>query len=205
MKGIPQPIVTLFGIVVTLFGILVSAAIGIAALNASRDALARNQRAWLAPRGFKISEDYKPYSKGTATEITLVYGNVGREPAIKVNQEISAGTISRYDYVKPKVFEAALHSILNRDSCDSLPLDNPGLAVYPGSTDAYGIRYKIAGSLIDDDVMKGEKFVLVVACFAYETSQKPHHSSFCGFLDPTSGGPPSSWTFAICPAGNSAD
>jgi len=86
-ENLPQPIVTL------AVGIA-SIVIAICALNITREALERSQRAWLVPRHFVIEE---PFAVGRPTELVLRYGNVGREPAIKVAQQVGAGKLQGHN------------------------------------------------------------------------------------------------------------
>lgn len=189
--------------VVTLAVGIAAAWIGIAASNNAKEALDRSQRAWLVPRRFAIEE---PFAARKPTELVLRYGNVGREPAIKVAQQVGAGSISRYDFVVPDKLQARVQEITAKAGCSRLTTSDFGTAAYPGVADAYSTRYKIEGGEIDDAVLSGEKFLLVVACFVYETSGKPRHTNFCGFLDPFHGEKSSrDWPLAYCPIGNSAD
>lgn len=145
-------------------------------------AFVANSRAWLSLIGFKIIDGLVPNTQPLSE---LLVNNIGKEPALKVSARIETGTILRKDYLTPGVVEAAIAKALSKVECKAAPVGATGLAIYPGNASTYRFQFRFKPGEIDDEVLRREKFLLVVGCLTYETLGEQRYSSYCGILDST--------------------
>ena len=101
-------------------------------LQKSNETSQAAQRAWLAPRGLEIPDNFV---KGNAeyTEIKLGIENAGNEPAIETNEVLFATTLPLGDFRNREAVEQLILRHMKGRTCSNLPLDPNGRAIFPGS------------------------------------------------------------------------
>jgi len=154
-----------------------------------------SQRAWIGPRNAK-SESAPELGK--IFYVAVEYQNTGREPALETIYDV-------------EVFAA-------EDSPDTTNRINDFIAqckikwtpaqkgvVFPAgpTSTAYELTKPLDGTLVDQDVVDGNKVTFVAGCFVYKSAGGIHRTSFCYFFSPLKKTKPSNW--GICGVGNDAD
>ena len=155
------------------------------------------QRAWLAPRGLKIPENF-PKEIHKYTEVTIVIENVGREPAARTNEALIATNLPLGDYRNAQAVEDLIKKEMMADkdihmtSCRELSTNPKGRAIYPGQP----VGAVIGLSKEQTDLaLARTHFALIAGCLVYETVNSVHYSEVCSVLEPTNDG---NWRSTFC-------
>jgi hypothetical protein len=168
-------------------------------LQRSNETSRAAQRAWLAPRGLEVPDNFV---NGNAeyTEIKLRIENVGNEPAIKTNEILFATTLPVGDFRNREVVEQLILHHMEGRTCSNLPLDPNGRTIFPGS-----LVGTLVGLAKEDATLAlavpRTHFALVGGCLVYETLGEKHHSEVCVVLEPFKGG----WRSTYCITHNGAN
>ena len=160
------------------------------------------QRAWIAPGRLIAPQNFKDQKEEDAA-IGLNFQNVGKEPAIKLNEQVNVDIIEAGKWRNDAFIDAKAREMLGGrcENFDPLP---DGRAIFPGIT---ATRYR---DLEANKVTKASKdqtnyFVLVAACFVYRTLNEVHRSEFCGVLAPPNRSNDFNWQTVLCAIHNGAD
>ena len=156
--------------------------------------LLSSQRAWLAPGGVQIYDEFAP---NTYQEVRLSYGNLGKEPALKINQLITAITLPREHIRDTAATRAAIAKATGGIECRSLRPDPNGHIAHPSGPRVYSVRVGVKAEQVNEIVSR-ESYLLVAGCFAYESFGTDHHSGFCRFFDFNTGESSLEWPSSIC-------
>ena len=151
----------------------------IVALNDTRDALERTQRAWLAPGGIKIKT---PFTANTYQEVWLSFGNTGNEPAMKIRLDYYPVALPAGKIRNAAAIRAAVSKMADGVKCAMKQPDPEGSVSYPSKPGAYSYRVGISASVVNQIIDK-KNFLLIAGCFTYESFGKVRHSAFCRFFD----------------------
>lgn len=168
------------------------------AASFAHDNMVAEQRAWVGPNVGSIEGTI---TAGTNLNITINYQNTGREPATAFIESAQAFVLT----------VAEDRSGISRDKINANLAACLAMRPIPGAQVVYPttgfsnnqLHVSVDKSLIDDGVIKGDKIVLLVGCFTYQTVSTPHHSAFCFFYKAGNGAGPQSLGF--CPGGSYAD
>ncbi len=166
----------------------------------AQDNFVASERAWVGPRNAKIANN--PVV-GQDLPIMVDYGNSGREPATETIYDTDAFTATKAEDAAGKVTQQ-IASFTNK----CIDMWNPGKSqvVYPATgglaSTAYTLTKTLDKSLVDAEVVNGNKSIVVDGCFVYKTAQAIHRSWFCFFYK---AGQTQNGNWNICPTGNGAD
>jgi hypothetical protein len=167
------------------------------AATSTKESVIEASRAWVGPSAATINGTL---SIGKDSEVVIIYQNTGRQPAVgfSPNVRIYVETVKEdAEGLTGKRIESALVD------CQLKKPSNGTQVVYP--TTGFGgsqIRSKFDKSMIDDDVIKGDKILIAMGCFSYETFGIAHNSAFCFFY--RNGMSPGN-DLNFCSTGNYAD
>jgi hypothetical protein len=167
------------------------------AAAASHESLVAAQRAWVGPTGGQIEG---AVADKADVKIVVNYQNSGREPGIGFNYTIEPKIIGADDPSAGQWIEKNSSDCKNRAPTPGSQVVNPSNGGITGG--GYQMRGTLGKSLIDKDVISGNKVIYVVGCFAYQTFAVSHHSSFCFFYK---AGVSSLPNMNFCAFGNDAD
>jgi hypothetical protein len=171
---------------------------GIASAKTARDSLVANQRAWVGPRNAK-SEKAPELEKDLP--LIVEYQNTGREPALETIFDVDVFTATEEEDQGGQVARK-VNEFVNQCKIKWTPLH--ATVVFPSSVGVgsagYTMSRTVPAEMIDQDVVDGQKAIVVSGCFVYKTAI--HHSSFCYFFK-TKKTQPANW--GICQVGNDAD
>jgi hypothetical protein len=153
-------------------GTWVLAGVAIWGLRDNETALERSQRAWVVP----VNEAIEDLTVDKSLKVNIEYGNVGKEPALHVGESNETWVT-----VKSK-FDDVLDEIRNKwPLCKETKISVGANVVYP-TTGGHSSQFHVNTALIvDNDLVNGDKIFVHYGCFAYETANSVHHSSFCFF------------------------
>ena len=138
------------------------------------------QRAWIAPRGMIVPENFKSFVN-KYTEVVLGLENTGKEPALKTNEVLATEALAYDDFRNEPVMEKIIRKALDGRSCESISFNLKGRSIFPGGTPSIVVPFE------EDKVSKinaRTHYALVVGCFVYETLNEVHRTEFCGILEP---------------------
>ena len=102
-------------------------------LDKTDQTLRLQQRAWIAPRGIEPTPPNFVDRINAYTEIFLPFENVGKEPATKMNEQVTATIIAYDDFRNETVMKATIKEALGGRECDNFSVSPEGRAVYPGA------------------------------------------------------------------------
>ena len=102
-------------------------------LDKTDQMLRLQQRAWIAPRGIEPAPPNFVDRINAYTEIFLPFENVGKEPATKMNEQVTATIIAYDDFRNETVMKATIKEALGGRECDNFSVSPEGRAVYPGA------------------------------------------------------------------------
>jgi hypothetical protein len=156
--------------------------------------LGQAQRAWIGPTNATFATEPK---LGEGFDITILYQNTGREPALNFSYEADVFSVGEQSPEFGNRVAPFMKKCLARNTIQA------GQVVYPSSGfSQYNLFMKTNTELVDDAVVAGEKVIVLQGCFVYLTGQIVRHSFFCYFYK-------SKFTkianLNICPAGHYAD
>jgi hypothetical protein len=138
--------------------------------------LVSSSRAWIGPRN--VRSDAAPMVN-MALDLYVDYQNTGREPAFNLTHSMDVFTATLEEDQNGTV-DKKLAAFLN--TCRSVNKADLGGVIYPSTGFAnYTLNFSIKPELIDDQLIKGMKFLLVQGCFVYKTFDMVRHSYFCYF------------------------
>jgi hypothetical protein len=168
-----------------------------ASVQTAHETMIASQRAWVGPINAKI--DIAPVA-GSPLDVVVEYRNTGKEPALAVFQGIDSFTFTQAEddsgITRSRIINFAVNCFDKQSS------DGANVA-YPASGSSEDqITITVPKETIDDAVVKGTKTVVILGCFAYETSGATHHSSFCFLFK---AGKTKLQNLNYCPAGSHAD
>jgi hypothetical protein len=159
--------------------------VGIWGVIETKGALEATQRAWLTPIGAQVT---RPLVVDQGIRFNVTFINPGREPATDVVVKIRNDTIDSYN---PLYAEMTGVNVPENRACDGLkPISGrsimaptgPNIAGFAWSLDS---RHGEPQLLVDERIIRGDKFYVVTGCAAYVTYYKPRKSSFCYVLERT--------------------
>jgi hypothetical protein len=145
----------------------------------TRDAMIASSRAWLAPRNAFFIKELglnQPWS------ITVIYGNVGKEPALGFAAQEDFGSVE-IPKLNESWFSVFPKSTLG-DVCGRFNASDGGLTIYPsGPTDhSYSVSGDRSTFDVTTEILQGTRVMFMHGCFAYKTVGPPPHKSECCFL-----------------------
>lgn len=202
-----------FSIAVSLFSAICAAiAAGIA-----WNAVARSQRAWIAPMGAEIvgvASSEKPLA------IKLKFTNIGEEPAHRVNFQEFGWNL--FDLARghdiPYVERAPA---VKNETCSQRFPQSVDTTYFPSSAVQEYARLvfiftggkigNIETNGVPQEVIDQKKSFFIFGCITYETDnflwwgRSMRASQFCLYYSPVPGAPYDEGTFEFCPSGNRAD
>jgi cell division protein FtsB len=164
------------------------------AAKATRESTIAAQRAWVGPQNISFAAELKI---GVPIDVTIEYLNTGREPATSFSYEIDTFAVGE---TSP---EFGQHVDPFMRKCFAKSEAPPGQVVYAttGFTH-YTLATKIQEELVDNDIISGDKVIVMQGCFIYVTEQAIRHSFFCYFYKNKV---TRISALNICPAGHHAD
>jgi hypothetical protein len=170
-------------------------------LEKTDQTLKLQQRAWIAP-GRLIAPQNFIEQKDEAVAIGLTFQNVGKEPAIELNEQIKADIVETSRWRDDAFIEVKVREMLGK-RCENFNTSPDGRAIFPGTPAAQYV------DLEADKAIKASKdqthFALMVGCFAYRTLNEVHRSRFCGVLAPPNRSNDFKWQTVLCAVHNGAD
>lgn len=173
------------------------AAASIENAQTAHDSMVAAQRAWIGPRNARSDGD--PVA-GKSYDVVIEYQNSGREPALGTVFDTNAFAATAEEDAKGEAAKKIKEFI---NGCMIMWKPDQAQVVYPtAGFNEYNLTKTIDAFVVDDDVVQGQKTIFVSGCFAYQTFNTIHRSSFCYFFRKGQS-KPSNWN--ICGAGNYAD
>ena len=169
-------------------------------LDKTDQTLRLQQRAWIAPRGIEPTPPNFVDRINAYTEIFLPFENVGKEPATKMNEQVTATIIAYDDFRNETVMKATIKEALGGRECDNFSVSPEGRAVYPGAK--VGIWVGLDARKVAE-VNKRDHFALVTGCLVYQTLKERHQTKVCLIVEPY--GQPEKWRSTTCTIHNDAD
>jgi hypothetical protein len=168
----------------------------IAAVEVSRESLIAAGRAWVGPRLAKITS---PIEVGKPIELTIEYANSGREPALDFVYSVDGFLSSNAEEKRGTSFARVSIALNNCRGAEGLPA---GQVVFPSTGfSAYNLASTI-NQTFDQEMIDGEKTLIVQGCFLYRSFKVIRHSYFCYFYRAKFVKPDN---LSICTAGHYAD
>jgi len=109
----------------------------------------------------------------------IEYRNTGYEPADGVIGEFKALAIPPSELGEASKARSKTRAFA--EQCLGSGQWSGGSVVYPtfDSVRAYVVGFQLPDDLVDDDVARGEKLIVVQYCFRYRTFDIPRHSLVC--------------------------
>lgn len=142
----------------------------------SERAAIQAQRAWVGPRDAKLES--KP-TVGQKNKIIIEYHNTGKEPALGFRFDATPSVATVEEDGNGEVTKRTMAFM---DRCTKLvPMTGSGVTYPSSGFSANNLTVPIEGTLIDDDVASGKKFIIVNGCFVYQTGNVARYSTFCYF------------------------
>ena len=162
--------------------------------NRSLDA---SSRAWIAP---DIAYFTSEIAKDVPLSFVVQYRNTGKSPAFDVHSiyKLEQVPVSKFD---DNTFNALMEAT---DSCKDLKPAPGADVVYPNMPNPSDLIFTThVPNWVGDDVVEERSAIVLRMCFAYETMQATHRTSFCFFY--RTGVTQPNKQMNICTAGNHAD
>jgi hypothetical protein len=146
------------------------------AVKVSRESLVAAGRAWVGPRNAKISGAIEAGKPG---ELVIEYANTGREPALNFVYSIDAFSSTNAEE-KNGVTIAKINATLK--GCKAVERLGGGQVIFPSTGfSSYNLTSKTADEVFDQEMIDGEKTLIVQGCFLYNSFNIIRHSYFCYF------------------------
>lgn len=162
----------------------------------SEKSLVASSRAWVGPTDARITSG--PLAVEKPTKVVISVRNSGREPAREFRWIPTKIISTKSDVTLDQKVDT------NLKFCLGTPSQKFGQVIYPTGGIGEGFEFTIPfdGSEIDQDVIDGQKVIVVQGCIAYESFGATRHSAFCYFFDNKSS---VLEHLNICAGGSSAD
>ena len=144
--------------------------------EAAEQSLLAVHRAWVAPRlAYFLAEPVV----GKPVEMSIEYRNSGHEPADGVVGEFKALAMRPSELDDGSEARSKMSAFA--EQCQNSSQWSGGIVVYPtfDSPKSYLASFKLPDDLVDNDVARGQKLVLVQYCFRYRSFDIPRHSLVC--------------------------
>lgn len=149
--------------------------------DAAKGAMIATSRAWLAPRVATFAKElglHQPW------DITVAYGNVGKEPGLGFVAHEEFGSVAA---PKPaKSWYSVFSKDTLKDVCTGTIASDNGLTIYPSGPIDH--RYNVSADLrtfdVTQDILDGTRIMFIHGCFAYRTVGSPHKSEYCFLFVP---------------------
>jgi hypothetical protein len=162
------------------------------------DTLISTNRAWVLPVSLELEG---PIKSDRLATFVLRYENIGREPA--------TGMILRTSSHQAPRPAGPIGNLKNKDvsvgsntECESLSPQGSDI-VYPGHS--YRSLRKERELSSYEQILNGEKILVIKGCLTYRTFNTDHRAGFCYMLAPQIDVPVEQWIFYFCDNGNFAD
>jgi hypothetical protein len=159
--------------------------------------LVASSRAWVGPTDAKITTGTP--AVGQPTKVVISVRNSGREPARDFRWIPTKIVTAKGD-------EGALNQKVdtNLRFCLGTPSQKFGQVIYPtgGFGEGFDFTVLFDGSEVDQQVVDGEKVLVVQGCLTYESFGATRHSAFCYFFENKTS---AIEHLNICSSGSSAD
>jgi hypothetical protein len=166
------------------------------AVEVSKQSLIVGGRAWVGPRTTKITS---PIEIGKPIELAIEYANTGREPALDFVYTVDAFFSSEAEEKRGTSF-ARISIALNE--CRSRESLSGGQVVFPSTGfSAYNLTVT-PSQPVNQEMIDGERTLIVQGCFLYKSFNVIRHSYFCYFYRAKVSKPEN---INICTAGHYAD
>jgi hypothetical protein len=151
------------------------------ALQDQLDVLRAEQRAWIAPKGFIQTPANFIAKIDQYTEAGVRFENVGKEPALKLNEQIYPVALPMSSWNHPSLMLEAIRKKTGYDKCDSIPLNPNGRTVWPGAKPA-----QIVGFSKEETAKINARthYAMLAGCVIYETLHTRHQTEVCVILEP---------------------
>ena len=154
-----------------------------------------SERAWVGPRNARSDNP----TIGKDLKIIIDYQNTGREPAIKTIYDVDVFASE----INVPAATTKVEDFIGK--CKIAWKPTQAQVVFPtggGLGNGYALNKTIKATEIDQDVIDGNKSLIVDGCFVYESTNIIHFSSFCYYFT-AKRTEPQNWN--ICVSGNDAN
>jgi hypothetical protein len=135
-----------------------------------RSTLVASNRAWIKQSGINVTGDINGQGD---LKVEVYYANVGKSPAININQSFFAGAVPVQDVSNLRIEVGPNHT------CDDLAPDRSGRATFPDPSGREWVVTVIYISLILPYVPTNHGALFLQGCFVYETMGEIHKTWFC--------------------------
>lgn len=162
---------------------------------AEKEDTENSSRAWVGPTGAVI--DAAP-STGKPLTATVTYANSGKQPGTDMASYVEEQSFYASDIIDEANF--INNSVIK---CNGIQTIAGGQVAYPTTGfAAYTLFATINGDVIDQATADGSRIIVLTGCFAYNTFNELHHSSFCFFYRK---GVTRELNLSFCAGGNNAN
>ena len=146
----------------------------------SSDSLIANNRAWIGTSIAYLSS--KPMF-GQPADISILYLNTGREPALEFNYDSYSIVSNPQDLERGKTEEF----ISNYASQCFQKKTSAGQVVFPSANNTWTeMKSPLLQNALSERVIKGEDTLFFLGCFTYLTRNITRHSAFCYYFNSVS-------------------
>jgi hypothetical protein len=166
---------------------------------ALQSAVEAGARAWVGPGGARLRGGAPAAGSSVVIETTL--NNAGREPAADLSWNVQR-FVSAPNEASAKDLREKIAAFLKQ--CTATPPKAGQAVLFPTAQPGSGLALATAfeGSVVDADLLRGAKLLVVETCLAYRAGGQPRHSAFCYFYSATASDPQN---LRQCEIGNYAD
>jgi hypothetical protein len=144
--------------------------------ESAAQAIIGSQRAWVGPTNATFGSEP---TIGKPIEITILYQNTGREPALSF-----VWNAAPYGATLTEDANGVVATKLSRslEFCKNTNTWQGGSVAYPTvGFNTFNLNLKTADDFVDEEITKGDKFIFVEGCFLYRSFDRARHSYFCYF------------------------
>ncbi len=142
----------------------------------SAQAIVAAGRAWVGPRDARLESKPVAAKKNKAI---VEYQNTGKEPAVGFVYTAFPFVVTAAEDTSGASAKTMLE---NMQKCiNTQPAMLAGVVFPTSGFNAGNLTTSIDETLIDQDVVDGNKIIVMQGCFAYQTGNITHHSAFCFF------------------------
>ncbi len=167
------------------------------AVEVSKESLIVGGRAWVGPHTAKITS---PIEIGKPIELAIEYANTGREPALDFSYTVDTFLSSE---AEEKRGTSLARVSLALNECRSREDVSGGQVVFPSTGfSSYNLTITPQQQPVTQEMIDGEKTLIIQGCFLYKSFNVIRHSYFCYFYRAKISKPES---INICTAGHYAD
>lgn len=138
-------------------------------------------RAWIAPRGFVETPPNFRNRVDLYTEATLGLENVGKEPALKVAEEIYPIAFPVAEWNNEAAMSRIIRAAIGSRGCKDVSLNQRGRVIWPGAKPG-----RIVGFSEEDakKINSRAYYAMLAGCIVYETLGERHETEVCLILEP---------------------